>query len=76
VKLDRSLIVAIQEDEARQAMIVGLRHFARSSGSRLIAEGVETEAELEVLRALEIGLVQGFLVGRPGTVAELVRPEA
>jgi len=76
VKLDRSLIVAIQDDEARQAMIVGLRHFARSSGSQLIAEGVETEAELEVLRTLEISLVQGFLVGRPGTVADLARPGA
>ena len=51
-------------------MIVGLRHFARSVGCRLIAEGIETEAELEVLRTLEIQLAQGFLLGRPGPAAD------
>jgi PAS domain S-box-containing protein len=70
VKLDRSLIIGLESDEARQAMIVGLRHFARSVGCRLIAEGVETEAELEVLRTLEIQLVQGFRVGRPAPAAD------
>lgn len=70
VKLDRSLIAGLESDEARQAMIVGLRHFARSVGCRLIAEGIETEAELDVLRSLEIQLAQGFLLGRPLPVAE------
>jgi EAL domain-containing protein (putative c-di-GMP-specific phosphodiesterase class I)/FixJ family two-component response regulator len=70
VKLDRSLIAGLESDEARQAMIVGLRHFARSVGCRLIAEGIETEAELDVLRSLEIQLAQGFLLGRPLSVAE------
>jgi EAL domain-containing protein (putative c-di-GMP-specific phosphodiesterase class I)/CheY-like chemotaxis protein len=73
VKLDRSLIAGLESDEARQAMIVGLRHFARSVGCRLIAEGVETEAELEVLRTLEIRLAQGFLLGRPGPAADQIR---
>lgn len=73
VKLDRSLIAGLESDEARQAMIVGLRHFARSVGCRLIAEGVETEAELEVLQRLEIGLAQGFLLGRPGPAADQIR---
>jgi EAL domain-containing protein (putative c-di-GMP-specific phosphodiesterase class I)/CheY-like chemotaxis protein len=70
VKLDRSLIAGLESDEARQAMIVGLRHFARSVGCRLIAEGIETEAELQVLRSLEIQLAQGFLLGRPGPAEE------
>jgi EAL domain-containing protein (putative c-di-GMP-specific phosphodiesterase class I)/CheY-like chemotaxis protein len=73
VKLDRSLIAGLESDEARQAMIVGLRHFARSVGCRLIAEGIETEAELEVLRTLEIRLAQGFLIGRPGPAADQIR---
>ncbi|MDQ2854663.1 MAG: EAL domain-containing protein [Chloroflexota bacterium] len=65
VKLDRSLIARLESDEARQAMIVGLRHFARSVGCQLIAEGVETEAELKVLQKLDIHLGQGYLLGRP-----------
>jgi PAS domain S-box-containing protein len=65
VKLDRSLIAGIDSDEARQAMVVGLCHFAQVTGCRLIVEGIETDAELSVLRALAIELGQGYLLGRP-----------
>ena len=65
VKLDRSLVARLEADDARQAMIVGLRHFARATGCRLIAEGIETDAELAILRALDIELGQGYLLGRP-----------
>jgi EAL domain-containing protein (putative c-di-GMP-specific phosphodiesterase class I) len=72
VKLDRSLLAGVESDEARQAMIVGLRHFARSVGCRLIAEGIETEAELGVLRSLDVRLGQGYLLGRPAPARDLV----
>ena len=65
VKLDRSLVAGVDADEALQAMIAGLRHFARSTGCRLVAEGIETEAERATLRSLNIGLGQGYLLGRP-----------
>jgi PAS domain S-box-containing protein len=65
VKLDRWLIAGLESDEARQAMIAGMGHFATATGCRLIAEGIETEAELHVLRALRIPLGQGYLLGRP-----------
>jgi PAS domain S-box-containing protein len=68
VKLDRWLIADLESDEARQAMIVGLHYFARATGCRLIAEGIETEAELAILRALNIRLGQGYLLGRPEPV--------
>jgi PAS domain S-box-containing protein len=66
VKLDRWLVTGLETDNARQAMIVGLRHFARSSGCRLIAEGIETDREFAALRSLDIQLGQGYLLGRPG----------
>jgi PAS domain S-box-containing protein len=65
VKLDRWLVADLESDEARQAMIVGLRHFAHVTGCRLIAEGIETDRELAVLRLLAIPLGQGFQLGRP-----------
>ena len=65
VKLDRSLMAGIESDEARQAMIVGLCHFAQVTGCRLIVEGIETDRELKVLRGLAIELGQGYLLGRP-----------
>ena len=65
MKLDRWLITGLETDEARKAMIVGLKHFARSTGCRLIAEGVETDREFAALRSLDIHLGQGYLLGRP-----------
>ena len=70
VKLDRSLVAGLQDNESRQAMIVGLWYFARAIGCRLIAEGIETPDELTVLRALHIGLGQGYLLGRPEPVED------
>jgi PAS domain S-box-containing protein len=70
IKLDRSLIADLESDQARQAMIVGLRHFARSVGARIIAEGIETAAEVEVLLALGLTLGQGYVLGRPMPAAE------
>jgi PAS domain S-box-containing protein len=65
VKLDISLVRGIDADPAKQALVVGMRHFARMTNRRLIAEGVETEAEAATLRKLDIRLGQGFLFGRP-----------
>lgn len=63
VKLDRSLMAGIDGDPVRQALIVGISHFAASAGCQLIAEGIETEGELAALLKLEIPLGQGFLLG-------------
>ncbi len=65
VKLDISLVRDIDSDPAKQALVAGMRFFARMTNRRLIAEGVETEAEAAMLRSLEIRLAQGYLFGRP-----------
>ncbi|MGD0863441.1 MAG: EAL domain-containing protein, partial [Candidatus Limnocylindrales bacterium] len=65
VKLDVGLVRGIDTDRARQALMVGLLHFARESASQTIAEGVETAAELDALRKLGVPLAQGYLLGRP-----------
>ena len=65
VKLDRGWVKGIDTDPARQALVAGLESFASRTGSTLIAEGVETEQELETLRGLQVDLGQGFLLGRP-----------
>ena len=65
VKLDLTLIRGIDADPAKQALVAGMHHFARTTRRRLIAEGVETEAEAAALRALDVRLGQGYLFGRP-----------
>ena len=65
VKLDVGLIRGIDVDPARQALIAGMDYFAGKRKLRLVAEGIETTAELETLRHLGIGYGQGYLLGRP-----------
>ncbi len=70
VKLDIGLVRGIDTDLTRQALMVGLLHFASESSSLTIAEGVETPEELAMLQALHVPLAQGYLLGRPAPVAE------
>ncbi len=65
IKLDMSLTRDIDTDQTRRALAAALIRFAQETGSLIIAEGVETEAELSVLRRLHVNEVQGYLIGRP-----------
>ncbi len=65
VKLDIGLIRGINTDPARQALIAGMSYFGVKGKLRLIAEGIETPAELATLRSLGIPYGQGYLLGRP-----------
>lgn len=68
VKLDIALIRGIDHDPARQALAAGLSHYARDTGTLLIAEGVETAAEAESVRRLGVHWGQGYYFGRPARV--------
>lgn len=69
VKLDRSLVAGIDGDVVRQALIAGMLHFALAADCRLVAEGIETDAELATLRQLKVPLGQGYRLGRPEPLA-------
>jgi EAL domain-containing protein (putative c-di-GMP-specific phosphodiesterase class I)/DNA-binding response OmpR family regulator len=69
MKLDQSWVAGIESDPARQALVAGLDHFADATGCLLIAEGIETEGQLDMLRSLDVDLGQGFLLGRPEALA-------
>ena len=60
-----SLVRGIDADDLRQALAAGLNFYALRTGCRLIAEGVETQAESDALRRLGIEYAQGYLYGRP-----------
>jgi EAL domain-containing protein (putative c-di-GMP-specific phosphodiesterase class I) len=65
IKLDMSLTRDIHCDPARRALAEALTQFGRAMGSQIVAEGVETEPELEALRMIGVTKVQGYLTGRP-----------
>lgn len=65
VKLDNSITRAIDTDRSRRALAAALRSFAQETGCSIVAEGIETPAELETLKSLGIGKAQGYHLGRP-----------
>jgi EAL domain-containing protein (putative c-di-GMP-specific phosphodiesterase class I) len=65
VKLDIEWVHEIDRDPIRRALVTGLAYFARETGCELIAEGIETDAELAALRELGVPLGQGYLLGPP-----------
>jgi EAL domain-containing protein (putative c-di-GMP-specific phosphodiesterase class I)/putative methionine-R-sulfoxide reductase with GAF domain len=66
IKLDQSLIDGIDHDRNRRALAAALTTFARELGAEVVAEGVESSHQLAVLDACGVGLVQGYLLARPG----------
>jgi EAL domain-containing protein (putative c-di-GMP-specific phosphodiesterase class I) len=65
LKIDVGLVRGVDEDVGRQAVVAGLVHFAASAGCQVIAEGIETDAELQMVESLGVRLGQGFLLARP-----------
>ena len=64
-KIDLALVRHIDVDPVKFSLVDATARFARMNGIQLIAEGVETPAELNTLRELGIELAQGYLLGRP-----------
>ncbi|MFO7995510.1 MAG: GGDEF domain-containing protein [Marinobacter sp.] len=69
VKIDRHFIRDIQDDLVKREFLRSVVELSDRIGCKLIAEGVETEAEFRVVAGLGISLVQGFLFGRPKQIA-------
>ncbi|HTT92458.1 MAG TPA: EAL domain-containing protein [Acidimicrobiales bacterium] len=65
VKLDRGLTSQIDSDAPRRALVTAIRHFADDMGITVVAEGIEREEQLIVLRDIGVDCGQGYLLGRP-----------
>lgn len=71
VKIDIHFIRGINHDPVKQQFVRSIQMIAASVGSRVIAEGVETSAELGVLKAAGLALAQGFYLARPNPAPPL-----
>jgi diguanylate cyclase (GGDEF)-like protein len=76
LKLDRSLIADIASDPRKSAMVEALVRYTWKTDSQLVAEGVETTADLEHLRRLGVGAAQGYVIARPGQPWPMLEPAA
>jgi len=72
IKVDRSFVSSIDVSEQDRAIVAAVVALARTTGRTVIAEGVETDAQLRELRELGCGLAQGFTFGAPSPAADLV----
>lgn len=73
IKLDRSLIAPVAENDSARAIVQSMIGFIHALGLEAVGEGIETEAQWEVLRILGCDVVQGFGVAQPMDEARLIK---
>jgi EAL domain-containing protein (putative c-di-GMP-specific phosphodiesterase class I) len=65
VKIDRSFVAEVPADRDQGAIVSAIVALAHALQIRVVAEGVETEAQREFLRSCGCDFIQGYLVGKP-----------
>lgn len=70
IKVDKTFIDDILEDEYAQAFIKLIVDLSKTIGTEIVVEGVECEEQYELLKRLGVNFIQGYLFGRPVPAAE------
>lgn len=73
IKIDRSFVITAENDNNAMAILRGLAVIAAEMGVSILAEGVETDAQLSLVRTLRCDAVQGFLLGKPKSFNQVMR---
>lgn len=72
IKLDMGLTRNVDTDPARRALASALIFYARETGCQILAEGIETDAELNTLKQLGVAKGQGYRLGRPVPIDDAI----
>jgi EAL domain-containing protein (putative c-di-GMP-specific phosphodiesterase class I) len=72
LKIDRYFVDGCSTDAARRAILTSVVSLASDLGATVIAEGVECEDDLHVVRETGIRYAQGFLLGRPAALEDVL----
>ena len=72
VKIDRHFIQNIDKDVVKAQFVRALREIVANSGCQVIAEGIETHAELMLVRELDVHFGQGYHIARPSDAPSTV----
>lgn len=76
VKVDVTIVRDIDTDENKQQIVKNIVEYAHGRDMKIIAEGIESGAELKKLLELEVDLLQGFYLARPGAVPPALSEDA
>ena len=71
IKIDRSFVSGIGRDPEDEALVRAIVSLGHVLGKRVVAEGIESEAQLAFLRQADCDAAQGFLLGHPLMAAEV-----
>lgn len=69
VKVDRGFVQTLETNLASRAIVETVCSLAHKLGMQTVVEGIETEAQLAIVRDLGADRAQGFLLGRPAAIA-------
>ena len=72
IKVDRAFVASAGTDPVNRSVLKACIDIGRAANLSVCVEGVETDEELDLLKALGCTTVQGFLLARPGTITELL----
>ncbi len=72
LKIDRSFVIGLHDSPQNVEIVRAVLMLAKSLGRRVIAEGIETQAQLQTLRELGVDVGQGYLLARPLHAAQVV----
>ena len=76
IKIDISIVRGIDTDRDKQQIVSNIVAYAHARSMQLIAEGIETEAQLRTVIGLGVDLLQGYYLSRPAAVPAPVAPAA
>ena len=71
VKVDMHFVQGVNADPLKQQFLRSIQSIALSSGTQVIAEGIETAAEFRVIRDMGIACGQGYFIARPNHIPPL-----
>ncbi|MGF6164487.1 diguanylate cyclase (GGDEF)-like protein [Pseudomonas sp. 2725] len=72
LKIDKSFVGGMEQREENRKLVHAMINLAHNLNLEVVAEGVETPEQLDLLRGFECDQVQGYLISRPLPLAELV----
>lgn len=72
IKIDKSFITNINYDHTNHAIVAAMIIMAKKLNIKVIAEGVETQAEVEALKALGCNIIQGYYASKPLSITEFI----